>query len=94
MLKSSVKFGTELTVGPRLQKLVDAGYSNILWEENYPNQEDATNDGRGQFQHTRESIEIATLSEVFDLWCRGQDLSGYSDMLLHATATFRKAIET
>jgi hypothetical protein len=91
MLDKSEKFGTVLTVGPRLKKLIDAGVGrDLLWSEDYPTQEDAAIDGRGEFQHTREWIETASLEKVFDLWCRGNNLIGYAELLLHATAEFRK----
>lgn len=90
MLEKSEKFGTVLTIGPRLQKLKDAHLaSSLLWKENYPDQEQATSDGRGEFQWTREWVETASLEKVFDLWCRGHNLIGYSEMLLDATKKFR-----
>jgi hypothetical protein len=91
MLNKSTKFGTVLTVGPRLQKLLDAGVGlRLLWSEDYPDHEEATADGRGEFQRTREWIETASLEKVFDLWCRGNNLIGYAHTLLYATAEFRK----
>lgn len=76
MLEKSEKFGTDLTIGPRLKKFVDAGYGyDLLWAENWPEQEEATNDGRGEFQRRREWIETASLEDVFDLWLRGKTSS-------------------
>lgn len=90
MLDKSAKFRTVLTIGPRLRKFQKAGLAEqLLWEEQYPDQEGETRDGRGDFQRTREWIEQAPLQEVFDLWCRGQNLIGYSALLLDATAAFR-----
>ena len=95
MLEKSEKFGTVLTIGPRLQKLIDAGVGRkLLWSENYPNQEEATPDGRGEFQRTREWIETASLEQVFDLWLRGNNLIGYAQLLLDTTAAFRKIIRS
>jgi len=91
MLKKSEKFGTELIVGPRLKKFIRAGYGDaLLWKEKYPTHEYATNDGRGEFWHTREMIENETLEKVFDLYLRGQDLMGFSEKLLKATKEFRR----
>jgi hypothetical protein len=91
MLKKSEKYGTVLTVGPRLKKLIRSGHADeLLWSEIYPDQEEATRDGRGEFQRTREWVESASLEEVFDLWCRGNNLIGYSRKLLRATEVFRK----
>lgn len=91
MLEKSEKFGTVLTVGPKLRKLLDAGVGyKLLWEEDYPDQENATPDGRGEFQHTREWIEAASLEDVFDLWCRGNNLIGYAGTLLRATTAFKR----
>jgi hypothetical protein len=88
MLKQ--KFGTDLTVGPRLKRLIAAGLGDVLWEEHYPDQEKPTRDGRGEFQHTREWIETAPLEDVFDLWLRGKNLIGFAGTLLHATDKFKK----
>jgi hypothetical protein len=94
MLTKSEKFGTVLTVGPRLQKLLDEGLGlTLLWSEDYPNQEEITSDGRGEFQHTREWIETAPLEKVFDLWCRGHNLIGFSYLLLDATKKFREIVK-
>jgi len=94
MLTKSEKFGTVLTVGPRLQKLLDEGLGlTLLWSEDYPDQEEATPDGRGEFQHTREWIETASLEKVFDLWCRGHNLIGFSYLLLDSTKKFREIIK-
>jgi hypothetical protein len=94
MLQKSQKFGTTLTIGPRLQALIDQGLGlGLLWEENYPDQEESTSDGRGEFQRTREWIEKATLTQVFDLWLRGHNLIGYSSLLLDATKIFQKVIK-
>lgn len=94
MLKKSKKYGTVLTVGPRLQKLLDANVGhNLLWSEDHPGLEEPTLDGRGEFQRTREWIETASLERVFDLWCRGNNLIGYADTLLRATDAFRKIIK-
>lgn len=94
MLNKSEKFGTVLTVGPRLQKLLDAGVGyRLLWSEDYPDQEESTPDGRGEFQRIREWIETESLERVFDLWCRGNNLIGYSQLLLNATKDFRKIIK-
>lgn len=91
MLQKSDKFGTILTVGPRLKRLMSAGMGDsVLWDEAYPDQEKPTRDGRGEFQHTREWIETANLEEVFDLWCRGQNLVGYAGTILEACAVFKK----
>ena len=91
MLKKSLKYGTTLTAGPRLKKLIRAGYGDgLLWSENYPDQEEATQDGRGEFQKTREWIETASLEDLFDLWCRGQNLMGYARVLLKAATVFRR----
>lgn len=91
MLKKSEKFGTILTVGPRLKRLIAAGIgSSILWDEHYPDQERPTQDGRGEFQHTREWLETASLEDVFDLWCRGQNLIGYADTILEVCAIFKR----
>jgi hypothetical protein len=91
MLNKSMKFGTVLTVGPRLQKLLDAGVGlRLLWSEDYPDQEEATADGRGEFQRTREWIETASLEKVFDLWCRGNNLIGYAPSLLIVVPLFVK----
>jgi hypothetical protein len=91
MLNKSEKFGTELTIGPRLQKLLDTGIGHtLLWNEDYPDQEEPTSDGRGRFQYTREWIETASLDKLFDLWCRGHNLLGYAELLLTATREFRK----
>lgn len=90
MLKKSELYGTTLTVGPRLKKLSEAGYSDILWSENYPEQEKPTRDGVGEFQKTREWIETAPLEEVFDLWCRGHNLIGYAGLLLKSTDVFKR----
>lgn len=94
MLKASKRYGTLLTVGPRLKKLIGTGYgAGLLWSENYPDQEDATSDGRGAFQHTREWIETASLEKVFDLWLRGHNLIGYAGLLLNVTTAFRKIVK-
>lgn len=94
MLKKSVKFGTKLTIGPRLKAFAKLDIADqLLWEENHPNQEEPTNDGRGEFQRTREWIETATIEQVFDLWCRGQNLMGYAETLLDVTSTFRQVFD-
>lgn len=91
MLEKSTKYGTILTVGPRLRKLIRAGVaSDLLWSENYPDQEEPTQDERGEFQRTREWIEVAPLEDLFDLWCRGNNLIGYAGKLLRAAEVFRK----
>lgn len=91
MLTKSEKFGTVLTVGPRLKRFIEMGYAHrLLWSEDYPDQEEKTPDGRGEFQKTREWIETAPLDEVFDLWLRGQNLSGFSEILLRAVPVFTK----
>lgn len=91
MLDKSQKFGTVLTVGPRLKRLTNAGFGDsLLWEENYPDQEKPTADGRGEFQWTREWVETADLEDVFDLWCRGQNLIGFADTLLEACDVFKR----
>jgi hypothetical protein len=93
MIENSKLYGTKLTVGPRLKKLLRERYGyELLWEEKYPDQENPTSDGRGEFQNTREWIETAKLEDVFDLWLRGRNLVGYSGLLLHAVTTFRKVI--
>lgn len=94
MLDKSVKFGTVLTGGPRLKKFIQAGYGHsLLWSENYPDQERETSDGRGEFQRTRDWIETSSLEDVFDLWCRGQNLVGFASTLLNATAAFKRIIK-
>ena len=94
MLKKSVKYGTPLTVGPRLKKLIKAGYGDrLLWSESYPDQEEPTQDGRGEFQKTREWIETASLENLFDLWCRGCNLVGFAGTLLKATTVFRRVVK-
>ncbi len=94
MLTKSEKYGTILTVGPRLQALLDAGWGHgLLWSEEYPDQEEPTRDGRGDFQRTREWIETASVTDVFDLWCRGHNLIGYAQTLLDATETFRRIVK-
>ncbi len=94
MLEKSEKFGAVLTVGPRLKKFISAGYADsILWDEDYPDQEEATADGRGRFQHTREWLETASLEDVFDLWLRGQNLIGYADTILEAVPVFKRVCE-
>jgi hypothetical protein len=94
MLEKSEKFGTVLTVGPRLQKLIDADVGeDLLWGEDYPEQEKETRDGRGEFQMIREEIETDSLERVFDLWCRGENLLEYAERLLFATQEFRKVFE-
>ena len=94
MLTKSLKYGTTLTVGPRLKKFIKAGYGGgLLWEENYPDQEEPTHDGRGEFQRTREWIEKASLEDLFDLWCRGQNLMGFAGTLLRATTDFRRVVK-
>ena len=94
MLEKSEKFGTVLTIGPRLQALLDTGYGRgLLWREDYPDQEESTADGCGEFQHQREWIEGASLEDVFDLWCRGQNLINYAYTLLDATQVFRSIIK-
>ena len=94
MLDKSEKFGTVLTVGPKLRKMLDSGFGyGLLWSENYPDQEDSTADGRGEFQRTREWIETASLERVFDLWCRGKNLIGYAQTLLDATTAFKKVFK-
>lgn len=91
MLRTSEKFGTALTIGPRLQKLLDVGLGEgLLWEEKYPDQEKPTPDGRGEFQRTREWVETASLENVFDLWLRGNNLIGYAYILLRATTEFQR----
>lgn len=91
MLKKSKKFGTVLTVGPRLKKFIAADLGDaILWSENYPEQEKPTHDGRGEFQHTREWIETAPLDALFDVWCRGQDFVGYADTILETVEVFNR----
>lgn len=91
MLKKSQKFGTVLTVGPRLKKLLAEGFGEgLLWSERFPDQEKASRDGRGEFQNTREWLETASLEDVFDLWCRGQNLVGYARLLLDVTKAFRR----
>jgi len=93
MLSKSEKYGTVLTIGPRLKKLIAAGYGNaLLWSEKYPDQEESTPDGRGEFQKTREWVETASLEQVFDLWCRGQNLIGFANLLLDAAASFRQIV--
>lgn len=94
MLKKSEKFGTVLTVGPRLKKLIRAGYGDrLLWSEGFPDQEESTNDGRGRFQQTREWIETASLEKVFDLYLRGHNLMGYAEIMLEATTVFRRVVK-
>ena len=94
MLNKSKKYGTVLTVGPRLKRLIKCGLEDdLLWGEKYPEQEEPTEDGSGEFQHTRLWIEKASLEVVFDLWCRGQNLIGYSELLLDATEQFRRICE-
>jgi hypothetical protein len=94
MIKKSQLFGTQLTVGPRLKKFIRSGYGDpLLWEEGYPDQEEATADGRGEFQRTREWIEKAPLEDVFDLWCRGQNLCGFADTILKTVKTFRRIVK-
>lgn len=91
MLEKSEKFGTVLTVGPRLKRFIAAGMKEqLLWGEKYPGQEEATADGRGEFQRTREWIETASLEDVFDLWCRGQNLIGYAETILDAVKVFNR----
>ena len=91
MLAKSEKFGTMLTVGKRLKKLLDDGVGyRLLWSEDYPDQEESTPDGRGEFQHTREWIEKASLEDIFDLWLRGNNLIGYAPSILRATKVFRE----
>lgn len=93
MLDKSEKFGTVLTIGPRLKKFINAGYGNeLLWAERFPGQESDTSDGRGEFQNTRELIETAPLEWIFDLWLRGNNLLRYSEVLLKATADFRRIV--
>lgn len=94
MLEKSQKFGTVLIVGPRLKKFLAAGVGeSLLWRERYPGQEQASRDGRGEFQNTREWIETASLEGVFDLWCRGQNLIDYARILLDVTKAFRRIFE-
>ena len=94
MLTRSKKFGTVLSVGPRLGRLANVGLADdLLWEERYPDQEKPSSDGKGEFQQTREWIETAPLELVFDLWCRGHNLIGYARSLLYATSEFRKAFK-
>ena len=91
MLQKSSKYGTVLTVGPRLKKFIAAGYGDgLLWGENYPDQEEPTQNGRGEFQKTREWIERARLEQLFDLWCRGHNLIGYAQTMLRAVPIFRR----
>jgi|SRR5271157_322725 len=91
MLKKSQRFGTALTVGPRLQQFIDAGYGDsLLWSEGWPDQEEETHDGRGEFQRTRLWIESAPLEQLFDLWCRGNNLIGYAGTILGAVKTFHR----
>lgn len=94
MLTKSEMYGTKLTVGPRLKKLLGTRFGEeLLWSERYPDQEYATQDGRGEFQKTREWIETASLEDLFDLWCRGQNLIGFAGLLLDATTVFRRVVK-
>lgn len=93
MLSKSSKYGTALSIGPRLKKFIETGYGHeLLWGENYPDQEKETPDGRGEFQMIREWIEVASLEDVFDLWRRGYNLAGFSCVLLRAAAEFRRIV--
>lgn len=80
-----------LPLGERGQKLKRLGLlSELLWEEQYPDQEDFP----GYFRKHREWLETASVEELLEYWCRGQNISGFGPHILEAVDGIRKAVVT
>lgn len=77
---------TKLMLGPRGKRLQKAGLiRSLLWRERY--KEEYT----GYFQEQRDWLETASVVGILDLWCRGNNLIGFTDSIIDAVDGIRKA---
>lgn len=71
----------------RLKKLEKMGIlEEFLWEEQYDEPRP------GYFARLREEIETMSEEDLFDLWCRGQNLMGYASLILRRVDQLRKVM--
>lgn len=59
-------------------------YKEVMWHENFPE------DREGDFDRERTLLESESLERVFDRWCRGQNLRGFSELIICRLNSIRR----
>jgi hypothetical protein len=84
-MKEAKPMSNEAKHGKRAKRLKRLGiYEEVMWHEGYREERE------GQFKQEREALETESLERVFDRWLRGQNLSGFSAIILRRVEQLKK----